>query len=457
MTDVYGTVYRKALLPAWENVVRRRPTLDLHAGLLRSQWFSLDELHALQLRDLRRLLGHAYAHVPHYRASFDRVGFSPGDLRELSDLGKLPVLTRDLAQASAAERRSRQAPLAEIEKSTSGSTGQPLVFGYDQGSEHWRQAVKLRGYGWAGWKPGDRTLYLWGSLDSLYHKSWQKHAKVAVDRFLRREIYIDCNARSEADLARMAARVREFAPEVLVCFAQAGAELARWINQNRARRWDDIAVITGAERLFPADRAEIERAFGPRVFETYGSREVMLIGAECEAHSGLHASMENLIVEVLVPEGGGYRSAEPGEVGEIAITDLHNYGMPFIRYLCGDLASLAPAGRCACGRALTRIQSLEGRTNDTLRDDRGRAVDSLFFNVLFSVLGGKVKRFQAVQKKSSEVVLSVVPGEQFDESVALSVRDNCRKFFGALPVSVQVVDEIPLGENGKRRVVVVEH
>jgi NTE family protein len=50
----------------------------------------------------------------------------------------------------------------------------------------------------------------------------------------------------------------------------------------------------------------------------------MLIAAECEAHDGMHTSMENLIVELLVRQPDGtLREAMPGESGEVALTDLH--------------------------------------------------------------------------------------------------------------------------------------
>jgi phenylacetate-CoA ligase len=456
MTDVYGTLYRRALWPAWEGVVRRRPTLDIHAKLLRSEWHSLHELRALQERELKRLVRHAALNVPHYRDAFARAGVGPEDVQTLDDLGRLPLLTRADARATREQRRSVMPPLPEIWKSTSGSTGEPLLFGYDAGSEHWRNAVKLRGYGWAGWRPGSPTIHFWGSLDGLYDKDWNKKAKVAVDRFLRRELFIDSNARSEQDLERMVAVIRSFHPQVLVSYAQAAAELARYINRTNARSWNDLNVICGAERLFPHDRAELQQAFGPNVFETYGSREFMLIASECDAHAGLHVSMENLIVEILVEEGTELRPARPGETGQVVVTDLHNYGMPFIRYVNGDLAVLAEPGRCACGRALERLARVDGRTNDAIRDAEGRSIDAVFFNVMFSVLGGKVRQFQAVQHKDGSVSLRIVPEASFDRALLSTIEHNCAKFLRGLRVEIELVDTIPVEKSGKLRVVVVE-
>ncbi len=60
-----------------------------------------------------------------------------------------------------------------------------------------------------------------------------------------------------------------------------------------------MPVLTGAEALLPGDRALVEQAFGP-VFETYGSRETMLLASECDAHEGLHVAAENIVLELIV-------------------------------------------------------------------------------------------------------------------------------------------------------------
>jgi phenylacetate-CoA ligase len=166
--------------------------------------------------------------------------------------------------------------------------------------------------------------------------------------------------------------------------------------------------------------------------------------------------METLIVEVLVRKGDEFRAAEPGETGEIAITDLHNYGAPFIRYLTGDLGVPEGDEPCRCGRQLRRLRSIEGRKNDTLRDAVGNEVDSLFLNVLFSALADKVRHFQAVQRKNGAVELKIVPSPTFDERTLEGVKRNCAKFLRGVPLRTQLVDDIPVEKNGKLRVVVVE-
>ena len=456
MTDTYGKIVENILYPLWESGIRRRPTLRHLRELLRTQWYTRDELVALQSARLNELVKHAYGNVPYYAQQMKARGIVPSDIQSSSDLAKLPVLTRESARASMKQRTSQAGPQVQLTKSTSGSTGQPLEFGYDLGSEYWRQAVKLRGYAWAGHVPGRRTMHFWGALDHLYAPTTKKKLKVGLDRLLKRETFVDSNPNGEAYLDQVVDTIRKKKPEVLICFAQAGATLARHVIQRGTRDWDDLSVICGAERVFPADREAMQQAFGP-VFETYGSREFMLMGSECEAHAGLHVPMEHLVVEVLVEEDGGFRSARPGETGEIAVTDLHNLGMPFIRYLTGDSAVQGSDERCRCGRALPRIGAIEGRVTETLRDGDGNAVNGLFFNVMMSVLADKIQHFQVVQRRDGSIDLRLVPTHAFQAEDLGSIRNNCDKFLHGVELRTDLVDEIPTGPSGKRRVVVVEH
>jgi phenylacetate-CoA ligase len=457
MTDLYGTLFRQVLYPAWEGGLRRRPTLQHWKRLERTQWSSADELRALQNEDLGKLLAHAFSNVPHARRRFERAGIRPEDVRSVDDLVRLPLLTREEATNHFEERKSTAPPLPAIGKMTSGTTGVPLTFGYDRGSEYWRQAVKLRGYSWAGYRPGDKSLHFWGSSAALHAPPLSTKLKTSVDHSFRREHYVDCTDRSEQALEKVARLIRKLEPAVMLCYSQAGVALARHVVEAGTRDWPDIRVICAAERLFPADRSVLEEAFGPGIFETYGSREVMLIAAECEAHSGLHVSMENLIVEIVVRDERGERPAVPGELGEVAVTDLHNYGAPFIRYLTGDLAVGRPCERCPCGRWLGMLDRVEGRTTDTLRDGEGRPVSGLFFNVLFAALAHKVRGFQVVQRRDRAIDLKMVPTDLFDDGVLERVRKNCTTFIPGVELRVELIPELPVDRGGKLRVVVVEN
>ena len=458
--DLYGRLVHDVLFPGFE-AFRGRPTVGLIKYLDRTQWASRDELHAIQSGFLRRMIRHAYAHTAHYRAVMDARGLTPDDIRTPEDLAKLPLLEKDDARGTIEARTSSAPPFAAVKKATTGSTGQPMVVQYNAESRYWRDATRWRGYGWAGYRPGMKALHFWGMPAAPPPTRWAR-AKVRLDRALNRNLYIDCTPNGDDWLAHVVREMKAFRPEVIVTYAQAGANLARFINREGLRSWGATPVLLGAERLFDHDRAAMIEAFGP-AFETYGAREFMLMGSECDVHDGLHASMETMIIEIVVREpDGSCRAARPGESGEVVVTDLHNLAMPFIRYVNSDLAVARAPTKCPCGRWLERIGPIEGRVVDTLRDGAGNKVNGLLFNVLFLNLVEHAKAFQAVQHVDGRLTIKIVPvrdggGDEWLPTGLRGLVDGfCAKYLPGVAVTVEKVDDIPPGPAGKRRLVVVE-
>jgi phenylacetate-CoA ligase len=448
-SDVYAWTYEHVLFPAWQKLVHGRGTDDHLRELELSQWMTPAMIARKQVESLRALLCHAMDNVPYYRELFAKIGFDPRDVTSRDDLQALPVLTREIIHERHDDLLDPSYRGATIRKGTSGTSGKPLRFEYCNSSEAWRQALRLRGYGWAGFHQGLPTLHYWAQPPAIPRGLGA--AKIMVDRALRREVYVDAIQQDEASLRQAVEVIRHLRPRVIVGYTMATALFARFVNDQGLRTWDlDIPVICGAEGLLPADRAAIERAFGP-AFETYGSRETMLVGAECGAHDGLHISEENLIVEI----AGDGRAAAEGETGEVVVTDLHNYAMPFIRYVNGDLASISP-GRCQCGRGLRRLAKVEGRSCDTLRDPNGAPIPGMLFIALFARKDDLVKQFQVVQHAAGDVLLKVVPGSEWSDSAFSQVEGRFREQLRGLRLEVERHESIPPSASGKRRPIVVE-
>ena len=452
--DPYGAVLKHVFYPAWERL-RGRPTFELLTDLRRTERASPDELAAIRTGYLRRLVRHAYQHTAHYRQVFDEAGFHPEDVRGLADLRHIPVLERATAQTTVEQRTAAWPPVA-ASKTTSGSTGQPLVVRYSAESRHWRDAIKWRGFGWAGYEVGSKAMHLWG-VAAVEPTSFRR-AKLAIDHKLRRDVYVNCMVRSNHNLSAMVDTIVRERPQVIAGYAQAIADLARYVNHEQLRSWDTIPVVYGAERLWPHDRADIAAAFGPAVFETYGCREFMLMGSECEAHDGLHEQVENLVVEILVNEGGTIRPAAPGEQGEVVVTDLHNLACPFIRYCTGDLAIARPATTCDCGRTLPRFGPVEGRVTDTMHDVDGNPVEGILFNILFLHMAKHTRQFQVIQRADRRITLRVVPvGPRLDVHAETLIREFVAKHLRGIPLEIELVPEITLSRAGKLRRVIVEN
>src|SRR3546814_4249589 len=92
-------------------------------------------------------------------------------------------------------------------------------------------------------------------------------------------------------------------------------------------------VLGAAEALHDFQRPIMEAACpGSRAYKTYGCREFMLIACEAGDRNGLLVNADHLAVELV----DASRRSDGSQTGEIAITHLHNAGMPHNRYVHGD-------------------------------------------------------------------------------------------------------------------------
>jgi phenylacetate-CoA ligase len=344
--------------------------------------------------------------------------------------------------------RAQVPELRLMEKSTGGSSGVPLHFDLDSDSHDRRTAAWHRGYAWAGAAPGTKQLYLWG-VPLGDRPCWKRWKDDLYNRLYRRRVLnsFDLNEEQVPGLLRQLNRYR---PEIIVAYTNSLYVLARSLEERRLKPFSPQTIMVGAERIHRFQRALIEKVFDAPVFETYGSREFMLIGAECDRHEGLHLTAENLLVEVLDDDG---RPTPEGEEGNVAVTDLYNYGMPFIRYANGDRA-VAGWRNCSCGRALPLLGKVVGRRLDVLRTPDGRLIPGEFFPHLIKDYPA-IKRFQVAQERPDHVQLRVVLKGNWSEASQRALECQVRNVLGPMVhFDLLSVDDIPLTVAGKHRVVV---
>ena len=104
-------------------------------------------------------------------------------------------------------------------------------------------------------------------------------------------------------------------------------------------------IFAGGAVLPPGMRRVLEKDWGARVVEIYGSNETMLMGVGC-TQGRLHLCDELLEFELLDPVTN--RPVAVGEPGVVTITSLVHEAMPLVRYVTGDYARLTGES-CTCG------------------------------------------------------------------------------------------------------------
>jgi phenylacetate-CoA ligase len=444
---MYGSFYRHLLLPFFDRVVKGRHTLAHWQAAEESQWWDRARLEAFQQQALRDLLRHAKATCPYYAEDWTARGLDPATVDSPDAFTRWPLTTRETIRQQRLRMRST-APLKLLTKATGGSSGEPVQFDLDTGSNDRRTAMMYRGYGWAGGAPGTRQLFVWGSHVGRVPlwKRWKSELHHRFDR----QLVLSCFEFTPEKMRRHVVRWNQYRPEVVVGYTNPLYEFARFCQQHGLTPTPPKSIIVGAEKLHDFQRELLQDVFGAPVFETYGSREVMLIGAECDRHTGLHLSLENLLVEILDDDG---RPTPAGQEGNVVVTDLFNYGMPFIRYVNGDRA-VAGFPLCSCGRGLPLLTKVVGRQLDVLTTPDGRKVPGEFFPHLLKEFPA-IRRFQVVQDAADRITLKLVVEGGFTLSDRELLLSEIRRGTGpVVQIQLDLVDDIPLTKAGKHRVVV---
>jgi phenylacetate-coenzyme A ligase PaaK-like adenylate-forming protein len=445
---MYGQIYRHVLLPLFDGVVKGRQTITHWRRAEETQWWSRALLEGFQLASLRTLLQHAASTCPYYGEVWREQSLNPQLVRSLEDFRAWPLITRDTIRRNRVAMRTTRADVRRMTKATGGSSGEPLQFDLDSGSNDRRTAMMYRGYGWADGAPGTKQLFIWGTaLGSV--PQW-KRLKMDLHHAFDRHLVLSCFEFTPDKMRQHFERMNRYGAEVIVAYTNPLYEFAGFLKRNSLVPISPRSIIVGAEKLHDFQRSLIEQVFRAPVFETYGSREFMLIGAECSKHAGLHLSMENLLVEILDDDGLPTPAAQEGNV---VITDLFNYGMPFVRYVNGDRA-VAGFETCSCGRGLPLLRKVVGRQLDTLETPDGRKIPGEFFPHLLKEFP-TIRRFQVVQDRVEQITLKLV----VEGGLTLAEREQLlrevRRCTGtAVDIQLQLVDDIPLTKAGKLKVVI---
>ncbi len=441
---MYSSLFRHLLFPFYESALRRRGTLQTLADLEQSQWRTREALTELSFLRLLEALRHAERHVPFYKRRFAEFGVRTSQIKSPEDLAAFPIVTKDDVRANPRDFVAENFHGKLYRSATGGSTGQPMEFYYDHETYERRTAAAIRSNRWAGAEIGEKELHLWGF--SPGERQGFQTVKRSLHQLIWRQKYISSFHLRTDKLTETLRAIATYRPRVIIGYATPLFVLARAALEEGFVMPAPRGIITSAERLFDHQRDVIERGFGAPVFDRYGCREVMLIGAECQRHEGLHINAESVFVEL-------YRNGRPapvGTTGEVLVSDLHNRAMPLLRYRNEDLA-IAKAGVCPCGRGLPLLASVEGRVLDMIVGTHGRIVAGEAFVHLLKDF--PIERFQAHQQADRAINLRIVPARGFDADTRAEIERRLITVLGSdADLTVQMVDHIPLTTSGKHRV-----
>jgi phenylacetate-CoA ligase len=444
---MHPALVKHLVTPLHERLLGRKSFSSLKE-LEGQQYLSADELEALKHRKLKALLSHALENIPFYAKRFEEAGFHPSQLRSTEDIRKLPFLTKEDIRSNLDDMQWKNCPGGLFRYNTGGSSGSPLIFYFDRRRQAYDIAARAMTHRWWGCDIGSRELYLWGSPVEISKQDRLKSLRDALSN----QLLLSAFELSEDSFPAMYEAFKRFKPDCVFGYPSTVELFCRMAEKAKAPLADFRvrAVFSTAEVLYDHQRAYISERFGGvPVTDCYGSREGGFISHECPAGT-YHVMDPNYVLEYIVDD----RAAEAGEEGEITITHLDAWGMPFIRYRSGDV-SAAKAGACSCGRTWSSMEKIRGRTTDFIVTPDGRRQHALSLIYILRDIPG-VREFKILQKTVEDVqVLLVQDPGQYPARGDESIREGFAKRMGAsVVVDIKHVEEIPRDKSGKYRYVV---
>ena len=317
------------------------------------------DLEKLQLERLKAQVARVNERVPSYRQAFLERGITPGSIRSLADLTKLPFTTKN-------DFRDNYpfgllaVSLDEVVRihASSGTTGKPVVAPYTAGDiEMWTE-VMARTLTSAGMGKKDimQNAYGYGLFTGGlgFHYGGERVGATVIPS-------------SAGNTKRQLMLIQDLGTTVITCtpsysliIAETALEIGLDLKSTRLR----LGVL-GAEPWSERMRAEIESKLPIKAIDIYGLTEIVGPGVsvECPHQCGMHIFEDHFLAEVVDPQTG--EQLPYGEKGELVLTTLTKEALPVIRFRTKDIASLNPEP-CKCGRTLVRMSKITGRTDDML-------------------------------------------------------------------------------------------
>jgi len=433
-----------ALLPV--SLKYGRAYQDWRAAIARSRVDS-EFTEGRRLAALRALIAKAYAGSPFWREWIDLALGGRPDLAhfDFETLTALPVLSKEtLRQAGAAALA--QAPGTLDHASTSGSSGQPLLFWLDKDRSPREFAFVNDVWARTGYREGDARCVLRGLLlDDIDKRPFEWEAGL---KELRCSPFAMTQARMDLYLEMIDARGIAY----LHGYPSAIEILCRHIWR---KGWQPKRPIRGvfpiSEPLYAYQRDVIRAALPDAVIAPfYGLSERALFASEVEGEDDVY-TFEPLYGHAELVDDNGRAVTEEGRRGRIVGTGFLSTGMPFIRYETGDTAELV---RCADAANAWRLQVraiTPRRQPEFLVGAEGNRIITPTIVPIHPDKFFGVSEFQFYQDTPGHCLIKVVPAAGCGANEAGPFLDEIRhRVGGAIRFELKLVSELAGNARGKR-------
>ena len=435
--DVYNTILRRIILPISEIIFGIPLTKELKK-LDDFTRLSETEIASLQQQKLSLLLKHAVGRSEYYK----KLNINIDDNNPVESLKKFPILTK------AVLKKNTESILTEPKKNllkngSSGSTGEQTIIYWNKKEQTINRATQLLWWKWANYELGDKLIQTGINPKRLGLKKYK-------DFFFRTK-YVQAFSHNEADIKNVLQGIKDDEDYVLAGYASSLYVMAKIAQENNIKVKFKSAISWG-DKLFDYYKKTILDTFGCKTYETYGSGEGFMIGAQKDLDY-MYLMATNVFVEIVDDDGN---EVEDGEIGNVIVTNLNGYAMPLIRYKIGDLGIKMARNNYPTHRELQLpiIQKIIGRDTDIVKTPSGNFLVVHSFTGIFEHIP-EIKQFCVIQKELSGIEIQYITDKGFNNDILENIKVQILKSLNEpFEIKFEEVKEIRPTKSGKPQLIV---
>ncbi len=355
----------------WDAFFAEYPVPDIFERTV-FRW-SRDQLRAFQNKRFLRLMQIGWKNE-FYRRRWTAAGLTPGNIRSIDDIAKLPVYTSDDVKNDQQEnppfghfhgdvKQLLQTMPVKVQTS-GGTTGKPRATLY--GARDWEMngLTQARVMYIQGARPGDiaqiPTTCSLANLGWCVYKACHDYLGVLP---LTTGSGVVTSSRKQLETAF------DWGTNIWVSFPEYLTQLARVSREELGRDIRELNTKFLGTYLGPdlddSLRRQLEEMWGCNVYDNYGTNEMGGAAFECQAQNGLHVMEDCIYLEIEDVETG--KAVADGGTGNMVVTILHRDLPPVIRYNVRDLARIISNEACQCGGCFRRMDKFLGRSDDMVK------------------------------------------------------------------------------------------
>ena len=381
----------------------------------------LEERERYYNEKVRQVVQFAYENAPAMRDRLDKAGVKPSQIKTTKDLELIPSITRDniieLQKANPPFGGLLAVPVPSLYRLiySPGPIYVPLG-----STEYANSARKILNE--VGLRKGDLAIL---SMPNLFMAGASIEDAMVLDGIVGIPAGAG-NTELQVNMIRdLGIKGYIGTPTFLMNLLRKAEELGYDFHQEFRLR---CALVWG-EPLLPEVRNTLEQDYGIRLTDGLGVGVGLDLGYDCSQRTGFHITEEQF-VEIVEPDTG--KQLPTGEVGALLVTGFSNNAFPMIRYMTGDLSSLATES-CPCGRTSPRLTGILGRVGDSVKvralyltPGQVKTVVSRFPEISkYQVVVGRVG-YKDEMTFNLELADESIDRDKFFKALQTSFQDACR-------------------------------